>query len=339
MSLRFALPLVVSSAILAACDVPNPETSRVAFALKQGVTVPAGVPCERIDERYRDQVAGCEIVVGQATRQQMTREELLDLNEKFSREVTTFVNFDFDKDVLRSDARAILDRQAAWITQYDDLHFSVFGHTDLVGSLDYNFDLAKRRADAVVEYLISKGASRDQLESVVSFGETKPLIQTTRREEVNRRAVTEVSGYLNLKRVSRVSVGCGALTGSYVASYPQCIDTNTPVVVAPPAPEPEPPTVVETEYGYNTNADAESSEVRGRASITDDGEGNRVTEASGDTGPEDNPRTTTFARSETSTETPSNLTANATNRHGSFGVSMNLNEDGTPDYGSVSHLD
>lgn len=333
---RFALPLAASSVLLAACDVPTSERTNVSFALNSSVMVPAGVPCDRIQEKYRDQVAGCEIVVGEAAPQQLTREELLDLNKKFSTEVITFVNFDFDKSVLRPDALTILDRQAAWIAQYDDLHFSVFGHTDLVGSLDYNFGLAKRRADAVVEYLISKGASRDQLESVVSFGETKPLIQTTRREEVNRRAVTEVSGYLNLNRVSRGPIGCGALAGSYVASYPQCIDTVNMPIVVPPAPEPEPPTVVEAEYGYNTNAENASSEVRGRASVTDDGEGNRVAEASGETGPEDNPRTTTFARSETSTETPSNLTANTTNRSGSVGVSMDLNEDGTPDYSSVS---
>ena len=331
---RIALTLAASSVFLTACDVPTGLQPNVSFAVNQGLTVPAGVPCDRIQERFRDQVPGCEVVIGQPTRQQMTREELMDLNVKFRNEVTTFVNFDFDKSVLRSDARAILDQQAAWIAQYEDLHFSVFGHTDLVGSLDYNFGLAKRRADAVVEYLVSKGASREQLESVVSFGETRPLIETTRREEANRRAVTEVSGYLNLKRVSRVPVGCGALAGSYVASYPQCIDAVNPPVVVPPAAEP--PTVVEAEYGYETEAGAESSDARGRVSITDDGEGNRVAEAYGETGPEDNTRTTTHARSETSTETPDNVTASASGGAGPVSVSMDLNEDGTPDYSSVS---
>jgi hypothetical protein len=153
---------------------------------------------------------------------------------------------------------------------------------------------------------------------------------------MNRRTVTEVSGYLNLKRVSRTSIGCEVLTGAYMASYPQCIDeVNRPVIV-PPAPEPEPPTVVEAEYGYDTEAGAESSDARGRVSITDDGEGNRVAEAYGETGPEDNPRTTTHARSETSTETPDNVTASASGRAGPVSVSMDFNEDGTPDYSSVS---
>lgn len=337
MSIRFAFPLATSALLLAACATPPQNSSPVSFSLSSEGTIPAGVPCERIQERYRDQVAGCELVVNNPSQQQMTRQELIDLNVKFSNEVTNFVNFDFDESVLRPDARATLDQQAAWIAQYPDLHFSVFGHTDLVGSLDYNFGLAKRRADAVVAYLISKGASEEQLESVVSFGETQPLIQTTRREEANRRAVTEVSGYLNLKRVSAVPVGCSALTSGFAASYPDCIDSiNVPPQFAPPAPEPEPEvTVVEAEYGNESGINTDDK--RGRASISDDGQGNRVAEASGETGPVESPRTTTFARSETSTdpENPGSLSASATGGAGPVGVGMDLNPDGSPDYSSV----
>lgn len=335
MSIRFAFPLAASTLLLAACEMPPQNGSTVSFGINSSVVIPAGVPCDRIDERYRDQIDGCELVVSNSSQRKMTREGLIDLNVKFSSEVTNFVNFDFDKSVLRRDARATLDQQAAWITQYPDLHFSVFGHTDLVGSLDYNFGLAKRRADAVVAYLISNGVSEDQLESVVSFGETQPLIQTTRREEANRRAVTEVSGYLNLKRVSLVPISCNALSGSYAASYPDCIERiNAPSTPLPPRrAEPEPEvTVVEADYSNET------SHQRGRASITDDGQGNRVAEASGETGPVDDPRTTTFARSETSTDpeqAPGSLSATATGRAGSVGVSMDLDSDGTPDYSSV----
>lgn len=338
MPIRFTHTLVASTLLLAACEIPTQSSSSVSFGMSSSAMIPAGVPCERIDKRYRDQVAGCELVVSSSSQKQMTREDLIDLNVKFSSEVTNFVNFDFDKSVLRSDARATLDQQAAWIAQYSDLHFSVFGHTDLVGSVDYNFGLAKRRADAVVAYLISKGVSEEQLESVVSFGETQPLIQTTRREEANRRAVTEVSGYLNLKRVSLVPISCSALSGSYAASYPGCIERiNVPPTLVPPPPAPEPEvTVVEAEYGNETGV--ETSDQRGRASIADDGQGNRVAEASGETGPVDDPRTTTFARSETSTDperAPSSLSATATGQAGTVGVSMDLNSDGTPDYSSV----
>lgn len=342
MSIRIAFPLVASTLLLAACEMPTQSSSSVSFGMSSSAIIPAGVPCERIDERYRDQVDGCELVVSSSSQKQMTRADLIDLNVKFSSEVTNFVNFDFDKSVLRPDARATLDQQAAWIAQYSDLHFSVFGHTDLVGSADYNFGLAKRRADAVVAYLISKGVSEEQLESVVSFGKTQPLIQTTRREEANRRAITEVSGYLNTKRVSRGPISCSALGSAYAASYPVCIDRiNVPPTLVPPEPEvpgePEPEvTVVEAEYGNDSNVDP--SDRRGRASITDDGQGNRIAEASGETGPVEDPRTTTFARSETSTDpeqSPGSLSAAATGRAGAVGVGMDLNPDGTPDYSSV----
>ena len=47
-----------------------------------------------------------------------------------------------------------------------------------------------------MNYLVSQGVRREQLQALVSFGKTKPLIQTTQRELRNRRTVTEVAGFL-----------------------------------------------------------------------------------------------------------------------------------------------
>ena len=90
----------------------------------------------------------------------------------------------------------MLDRQAHWIKQFPEVRFRVFGHTDAVGSNAYNKSLGLRRARAAVNYLVSRGISRNRLEAVVSFGETQPLIPTPERERRNRRTVTEVSGFL-----------------------------------------------------------------------------------------------------------------------------------------------
>ncbi len=76
------------------------------------------------------------------------------------------------------------------------MRFKVFGHTDLVGSAGYNQRLGLRRAQAAVAYLTSQGISRSRLEAVVSFGKTRPLIQTSAPEMRNRRTVTEVSGFV-----------------------------------------------------------------------------------------------------------------------------------------------
>ncbi|WP_322894712.1 MULTISPECIES: OmpA family protein [unclassified Yoonia] len=328
---RFVFSMAASAVLLSACETQtNDSMTDPTFVLNQGVTVPAGVPCQRIQERYRSSVSGCETVIRDPAQVGRMSQDLIDLNERFNREVPTVTNFDFDRDELRPDARAILDQQAAWIAMYPELHFSAFGHTDLVGSLDYNFDLAKRRADAVVNYLIARGIGAERLESVVSFGKTQPVIQTDLPEERNRRVVTEVSGYLVLKQVSLVPVSCNVIDVSFAASYPQCIDSVSSPPVVIPAPEPAEPVVVGVGY------DNDSGDSRGGASISDDGRGNRIAEASGETGPVEAPRTTTEARSETSTEAPSTVSAGATGRAGSVGVSATVSDDGTIDPRSVT---
>ncbi len=120
----------------------------------------------------------------------------INLNRRFANEVNTMVTFPFNSTVLDEQARATLRQQAAWIRQFPEVRFKVYGHTDLVGSTAYNRRLGLRRAEAVVLYLTSQGISRDRLEAVVSFGETQPLVVTQGRERRNRRTVTEVSGFV-----------------------------------------------------------------------------------------------------------------------------------------------
>ncbi len=125
-----------------------------------------------------------------------TKPVLIDLNRRFTEEVNTTVNFAFNSAQLDAQAQTILRRQAAWIRQFPEIRFRVYGHTDLVGSDGYNKRLGQRRANAVVHYLASQGVSRPRLEAVVSFGENQPVISTQDRERRNRRTVTEVSGFV-----------------------------------------------------------------------------------------------------------------------------------------------
>ncbi len=120
----------------------------------------------------------------------------IDLANRFAAEVATTVNFAFNSAVLDGDARTALAEQARWIRQFPEIRFTVYGHTDLVGSNGYNKRLGLRRARTVVNYLVSQGISRKRLKAVVSFGETQPLIVTQGRERRNRRTVTEVSGFI-----------------------------------------------------------------------------------------------------------------------------------------------
>lgn len=317
------LSLAASAVLLAACAPQPGYFSGASDRLSATELVDAGVPCERISATYRSSVKGCETVVI-ARGPLMTQEALIDLNLKFRREVESAVNFDFDRATLRPDARAILDRQAEWIKRYPNLRFSVFGHTDLVGSLDYNFDLAKRRADATLNYLLSRGVMPGQLEAIVSFGKTQPLIDTARREERNRRTVTEVAGYLRVGGVSLEAIPCSYLDGSYAPTYTQCYPT-APVAVPPVPAPPAPPRSVEASYTSTTQS--------GRASISVAPDGTTTREASGITGSPQAPSTETNARSvEGPTGGRTSVSATANGAAGPANAGITANSDGTNTY-------
>jgi len=68
----------------------------------------------------------------------------------------------------------VLDAIVVIMKKYPAARFRIEGHTDSVGSAEYNLKLSQRRAEAVRNYLISKGISPDRLEAV-GYGETRPI--------------------------------------------------------------------------------------------------------------------------------------------------------------------
>jgi len=123
------------------------------------------------------------------------------LAERFAQEVPTTINFAFDSAELDVTSQNVLRAQATWIRQFPEVRFSVYGHTDLVGSDAYNYQLGLRRARAAVNFLVSQGVDRERLQALVSLGETQPLVATPNRELRNRRTVTEVSGFVQDSRM------------------------------------------------------------------------------------------------------------------------------------------
>lgn len=93
------------------------------------------------------------------------------------------VNFDFDSDRLTNVAKENLNAVAEIFNEFPDTDLMIEGHTDNVGSDDYNMNLSKRRADAVVNYIKSKGVSGNRI-SVKAYGETAPRFKND--SEVNR---------------------------------------------------------------------------------------------------------------------------------------------------------
>ena len=110
----------------------------------------------------------------------------------------TIVYFDFDKDDIKADMAAILQQQAAWLNQNPDAKVNLAGHTDAVGTNEYNDNLAMRRSNAVEKFLYDNGVSPSQMQSVVSRGEYELAVSTEERERLNRRVTTAVTGLVAL---------------------------------------------------------------------------------------------------------------------------------------------
>ena len=92
---------------------------------------------------------------------------------------------------------SVLDGQATWLTTNTDYVAVIEGHADEQGTSAYNVALSARRANAVREYLISRGVAGNRLQ-VVSYGKEKP-IEICSDEACytkNRRAVTVLSSAL-----------------------------------------------------------------------------------------------------------------------------------------------
>lgn len=111
------------------------------------------------------------------------------------------VKFAFDSDQLSSSARARLDEAIAILAHNQGLSVEISGHTDSVGSHAYNQGLSERRAQAVYQYLLSRGVPSHRVTNVVGYGETRPVAPNTHDDgsdnpqgrAANRRAELGVS--------------------------------------------------------------------------------------------------------------------------------------------------
>jgi len=103
------------------------------------------------------------------------------------------VHFDFDRYSLRPEATRLLDEVVRALQDNADLHIEIEGHTCNIGTAEYNLALGERRANAVRDYLTSRGISGDRLRAV-SYGEERPKYDNSREEtrRLNRRAALTV---------------------------------------------------------------------------------------------------------------------------------------------------
>lgn len=96
--------------------------------------------------------------------------------------------YDFDSDVVRAEAAANLRNLAASLNKYPNTDLLIVGHTDAVGTSEYNQTLSQRRATSAANYLASQGVASTRLQSV-GRGETEPIAanDTEAGRQLNRR--------------------------------------------------------------------------------------------------------------------------------------------------------
>lgn len=87
------------------------------------------------------------------------------------------VHFGFDKANLTTKAKEALDEMANGLSQTKNYIIVVDGNTDNVGPADYNYQLSRRRADAVVTYLASKYNVPAHKFYIIGLGEDKPATE------------------------------------------------------------------------------------------------------------------------------------------------------------------
>jgi OOP family OmpA-OmpF porin len=91
------------------------------------------------------------------------------------------VFFDFDKAELKPESFPELDRIVKVMKEKTGVEVEISGHTDAVGTEEYNLGLSERRAKAVVKYIVDKGIEKGRINTLY-LGETKPVDTNATKE-------------------------------------------------------------------------------------------------------------------------------------------------------------
>jgi outer membrane protein OmpA-like peptidoglycan-associated protein len=148
------------------------QTARLQTGSALEAAAQAQVEADRIRKQAEAEVNRLEQALGQIAE---TRRTALGLVMNLG---SDYLKFEFDKAELRPEDRELLSRIAGILMTAKDYTISVSGHTDDVGSDEYNLKLSERRAQAVRDYLVKAGLSPGIL-SVTGLGKSRPLVPGT----------------------------------------------------------------------------------------------------------------------------------------------------------------
>jgi len=104
------------------------------------------------------------------------------------------ITFDTNSTVVKPGLYNELNRVASVLTQYPETLIRVEGHTDSVGTDEYNMDLSYRRANSVRNLLVQRGVNINRIQTV-GFGESMPVATnaTEAGRQLNRRVEIKIA--------------------------------------------------------------------------------------------------------------------------------------------------
>jgi outer membrane protein OmpA-like peptidoglycan-associated protein len=106
--------------------------------------------------------------------------------------------YDFDSDAVKPEAQKNLRALAQSLDKYSGSDLLILGHTDSVGTNEYNKDLSVRRADAAARYLISQGVARSRI-ATGGLGEEEAVTSNATDDGRRRNRRVEVAIYASEK--------------------------------------------------------------------------------------------------------------------------------------------
>ncbi len=168
------IPLDITERVGAALTAKGMDSSKLLSVEGRDVILRGEIQ-ESADRAQMVQTALSVRGVRTVTDRLVSRVSAKDLLEKAKTDLAVQkIQFDLGSAALTEDGRRVLDDLGTRLQQAPHLKLEVAAHTDATGSPSYNLDLSNRRADAVVQYLVSKGIPADRL-IPRGYGASRPV--------------------------------------------------------------------------------------------------------------------------------------------------------------------
>ena len=150
-------PVLVVAVVGGACH-HLPPASTPSRTVSNAPTVPARPPAPPPPPRAAARPAATPAL---SEAELFRRKSLSELNAEHP---LSDVFFDLDQDVLREDARRVLQRDAEWLAKWPQTRIRVDGQCDERGTAEYNLALGDRRAGTVRMYLTDLGVKPERIQ-------------------------------------------------------------------------------------------------------------------------------------------------------------------------------